>query len=146
MKESSIENIEEVVIAVKDVEKAAALFKDLFGMKFKTEWKIPHENVKVRSERISGTQLQFIQSTSPEGVVAKFIESRGEGLNHFAFSVTNLKEMVNRLKQKGVEFVPEEPVEYQNPDIPVGKGSIACIFIHPKSACGTLIELIEAKR
>lgn len=145
MKEPTIENIEEVVIAVKDVEKAAALFNDLFGMKFETEWEISHEMVKVKSERISGTQLQFIQSTNPEGVVAKFIQSRGEGLNHFAFRVTNLKEMVNRLKEKGVKFIPEEPVEYKNPDIPIGKGSIAYIFIHPKSACGTLIELIEAK-
>jgi methylmalonyl-CoA epimerase len=145
MKEPRIENIEEVVIAVKDVGKAAALFGDLFGMKFENEWRISHEMVRVKSERIAGTQLQFIQSTSPEGVVAKFIEGKGEGLNHFAFRVTNLKEMVKRLKGKGVRFIPEEPVEYKNPDIPIEKGSIEYIFIHPRSACGTLIELIEAK-
>ena len=145
MQEPSIKNIEEVVIAVKDVEKAAAAFEDLFGMKFKVGWEISHEHVKVKSERIAGTQLQFIQSTSPEGVVAKFIESKGEGLNHFALRVTNLKEMVKRLKEKGVKFIPEEPVEYEDPNIPLGKGLFAYIFVHPKSAYGTLIELIEAK-
>ncbi|MBN2187801.1 MAG: VOC family protein [Dehalococcoidia bacterium] len=145
MQEPAVNSIEEVVIAVEDVEKAAARFEDLFGMKFEAGWELAQEKIKVKSERIAGTQLQFIQSTSPEGVVAKFIESKGEGLNHFAFRVTNLKEMVNRLKQKGVKFVPEEPVEHESPDILIGKGSVAYIFIHPKSACGTLIELIEAK-
>ena len=140
LEEPIVENIEEVVIAVKDVEKAIALFKDLFGMKFETGWDMPGEKMKVKSERISGTQLQFVESTDPEGVIAKFIQSKGEGLNHIAFKVTNLKEMVNRLNGKGVKLVPEEPVEIKNP---IGRGSVAYLFIHPNSACGTLIELIE---
>lgn len=140
MNESNIDNMEEVVIAVKDVGEAVAAFKELFGMRFETEWDMPNENMKVRSERISGTQLQFVQSTSPEGVIAKFIESRGEGLNHIAFKVSNLKEMVSRLKGKGVKLIPEEPIEMKNP---LGEGIWAYIFIHSKSACGTLIELIE---
>jgi len=101
MEEPTIDNMEEVVIAVRDVREAMAVFRDLFGMKFETEWDMPNENMKVRSERISGTQFQLVQSTSPEGVIAKFIESRGEGLNHIAFKVTNLKEMVSRLKRRG---------------------------------------------
>ena len=145
MKEPAIENIEEVVIAAKDVEKATALFKDLFGMKFEAEWELSHENVKVKSERISGIQLQFIGSTSPNSVIAKFVQTRGEGLNHLAFRVTNLKEIVSKLKGKGVKFIPEESVECENPDVPIGKGSLAYIFIHPNSACGTLMELIEAR-
>ena len=140
MKEPTIENLEEVVIAVKDAGKATALFKDLFGMKFETQWDMPHEHMKVKSERIGGTQLQFVESTSPEGVVAKFIQSKGEGLNHIAFKVTNLKEMVRRLREKGIKLIPEEPIEMKRA---VGKGSAAYIFIHPKSAYGTLIELIE---
>jgi len=131
-----------VVIAVKDADKAATLFRDLFGLKFETEWDMPDERMKVKSERISGTQLQFIESTSPDGVVAKFIQERGEGLNHIAFRVTNLKEMVGKLKKKGVKLIPEEPIEIKNP---LGKGVVAYIFIHPKSTCGTLIELIERR-
>ena len=140
MKEPGIENVEEVVIAVKDARKAVALFNDLFGMRFETEWDMPDENMVVKSERISGTQLQFVESTSPEGVIAKFIEARGEGLNHIAFKVSNLKEMASRLRGKGVKLIPEEPIEMRNP---LGEGMWTYVFIHPRSACGTLIELIE---
>lgn len=136
MEELTIQNVEEVVIAVKDVEKAAVLFKDLFDMKFETEWDMPNENMRVKSERIAGTQIQLVESTSPEGVIAKFIQSRGEGLNHIAFRVTNLGEWVSKLKEKGVKLVPEEPVEVS---------SASYIFIHPKSAHGVLIELLERK-
>ena len=142
MKEPAIQNIEEVVIAVEDAEQAVAVFEDLFGMRFQTSWDMPDEKMIVKSEKISGTQLQFVQSTSPEGVIAKFIQSRGEGLNHIAFKVTNLREMVSRLKGKGVKLIPDEPIEMRSP---LGEGTWAYIFIHPRSACGTLIELIETK-
>ena len=67
-------------------------------------------------------------------VIGKFIQSRGEGIHHIAFRVANLTETIARLKKKGVEFVPENPVETKRGDY---------IFIHPKSACGVLIELMQ---
>jgi methylmalonyl-CoA epimerase len=145
MSEPKIEAIEEIVIAVKDADKAAEYFNDLFGMHFSYGWKIPGQRIKVRSEVINGTQLQFIQATDPESVVAKFIESRGEGLNHFAFKVKHLNEMVKRLKEKGVKFIPDEIVEIDLTDknIPIEGEKGSFIFIHPSSAYGTLIELIE---
>ena len=147
MKEPKIEAIEEIVIAVKDADKAAEYFNDLFGMEFPYGWKIPGQRIKVRSEVIEGTQLQFIQATDPESVVAKFIASKGEGLNHFAFKVKNLKEMVKRLKAKGVKFVPDEIVEVDLTDknIPIEGEKGSFIFIHPSSAYGVLIELVEGK-
>ena len=145
MGEPKIERIEEVVIAVEDANEAAAYFKDLFGMEFSEGWELPHERIKVRSERIAGTQLQFIESTHPQGVVAKFINQRGEGLNHIAFRVSNLREMVRRLKAKGVRFIPDEVIEVADRELPVSKGKVGYIFIHPQSARGVLIELIESK-
>lgn len=133
MVEPKIESIEEIAIAVKDMAKAIELFKELFGFTFDTGWDMPVENMKVKSERVANVQFQLLESTSPNGVIARFIKSRGEGLHHIAFRVTNLEEMVKRLKQKGVRFVPEKPVA----------GSY--IFIHPKSAQGVLIELIERR-
>ena len=145
MNEPKIEAIEEIVIAVRDADEAAEYFKDLFGMDFSYGWKIPGQRIKVRSELIDGTELQFIQATDPESVVAKFIKSKGEGLNHFAFKVNNLKGMVKRLRDKGVKFIPEEIVEIdltdKNTPIKGEKGSF--IFIHPNSAYGVLIELVE---
>lgn len=147
MEESKIEAIEEIVIAVKDVNQAAARFKELFGMEFEYGWTVPGQKVKVRSQVIDGTQLQFIQATDPESVVAKFIKAKGEGLNHFAFKVKNLKEMVKRLKAKGVRFIPEEVVEIGLKDkkIPIKGEKASFIFIHPSSAFGVLIELVEGE-
>jgi 4-hydroxyphenylpyruvate dioxygenase-like putative hemolysin len=103
--------------------------------------------VKVRSQVIGSTQLQFIQATDPESVVAKFITAKGEGLNHFAFKVKNLREMVKRLKAKGVKFIPEDVVEINLKDkkIPIKGEKAAFIFIHPSSAFGVLIELVEGR-
>ena len=153
MEDPRIEGIEEVVIAVKDVDEAADYFKDLFGMEFANGWELKGERIKVRSEVIQGSQLQFIQATDPQSVVAKFIKQKGQGLNHFAFRVKNLKELVKRLKEKGVRLVPPEIVTPEaagltstGKNIPnsidAGKGGF--IFIHPSSAYGVLIELIEA--
>jgi len=147
MEEPKIEAIEEIVIAVNDADKAAEYFKDLFGMEFSYGWKIPGQQIRVRSEVIEGTQLQFIQATDPESVVAKFIAAKGEGLNHFAFKVKNLKEMVNRLKEKGVKFIPDKIVEVDLTDknIPIEGEKGSFIFIHPSSAYGVLIELVEGR-
>ena len=147
MEKPKIEGIEEIVVAVKDVDRAAERFKDLFGMEFMYGWTLPGQKVKVRSQVIDGTQLQFIQATDRESVVAKFIETKGEGLNHFAFKVKNLKGMVKELKAKGVKFVPEDIVEVDLKDkkIPIKGEKGSFIFIHPSSAFGVLIELIESK-
>jgi len=147
MEEPKIEAIEEIVIAVKDVNQAAQHFKDLFGMEFDYGWTVPGQKVKVRSQVIGDTQLQFIQATDPESVVAKFIKAKGEGLNHFAFKVKNLREMVKRLKAKGVKFIPEDVVEISLKDkkIPIKGEKASFIFIHPNSAFGVLIELVEGR-
>ena len=145
MQEPRIEGIEEIVIAVKDADKAAAYFKDLFGIDFSYGWEIGREKIRVRSEVIAGTQLQFIEATDPESVVAKFIKAKGEGLNHFAFRVSNLDEMVRRLKGKGVKFIPDKIVEVDvaGKNMPIEEGKAKFIFVHPTSAYGVLIELIE---
>jgi methylmalonyl-CoA epimerase len=124
----------EVVIAVEDMKKAVALYEDLFDLKFDIEWAMPNEHMNVKAAKLGDTLLQIVESTSPEGVVARFIQTHGEGLNHIAFKVNDLPKMVAKLKKKGVKLVPEQPVT-----TPVS----SYIFVHPKSAHGVLIELIE---
>lgn len=134
--EPRVEGIHEVVIAVENMKQAVALYEDLFGLKFELEWSMPAENMRVKAATLGDTQLQIVESTSPEGVIARFIRDRGEGLNHICFRVTNLEEMIARLKQKGVRLVPEEPVV-----IP----PVSYIFVHPKFTHGVLVELVEHK-
>lgn len=135
-KEPRIEGIGEVVIAVENMKEAVALYEDLFGLKFDLEWTMPGENMNVKAATLGETQLQIVESTSPEGVVARFIRDKGEGLNHICFRVTNLEELLARLRKKGVRLVPEEPIV-----IP----PVSYIFVHPKFTHGVLIELIEHK-
>jgi len=115
VEEPSILGVEEVAIAVKDNEAAASLFKTLFGFDFELEWEIPFERIKVKSHRIDQTQLQFISPTDKESVVAKFIAQKGEGLNHIALRVKNLKVLAARLKEKGARLIPEEPSRFPTP-------------------------------
>jgi methylmalonyl-CoA/ethylmalonyl-CoA epimerase len=135
-----IVGIEEVVIAVRDADKAAEHFKDLFGFEFKASWRLDNEKIRIRAEFFGDTQLHLMEPTAPESVVEKFLEKRGEGLNHIAFRVEGLDSLIRHLRSKGVRLVPEEPVEIIHP---YTKERIRYIFIHPKDAHGVLIELIE---
>jgi methylmalonyl-CoA epimerase len=136
MSDNEIDQIQEVVIAVKNATDAVNLFEELFNLKFDIEWQMPNEHMNVKAAQIGKTQLHIVESTASDGIIAKFIDSRGPGLHHIAFKVKNLKDWVARLKIKGVKLIPDEPIIYP-------QGSY--IFIHPKSVCGVLVELIEHK-
>jgi len=136
-----IVGVEEIAIAVNDAQKAASDFQDLFGINFDFEWELPDEKLFVKSAKIGYTQLQFIQSTAQDGVVAKFIEKRGEGLNHIALKVNNLDKLIENLKEKNIKLIPQTPIVVEK--LPPFAGQIRYIFIHPSSFHGVLIELIE---
>lgn len=136
MNDLKIQGIQEIVIAVKEAKKATAFFEDLLGVKFNIQWSMPNEKMNVQATQIGDTQLQIVESTASDGVIAKFIETHGPGLHHIAFRVNNLKAWVAKLKEKGIKLIPDQPIEYP-------KG--AYIFIHPKSAFGVLMELVEFK-
>ena len=137
----AILGIEEVVIAVKDIEKALEDFKNFFSFNFKIGWELKNEKIIIRSERIDNVQLQLMQPTSEDSVVSSFLNKHGEGLHHIAFRVEGLDIIVNRLKGHGIKLIPDKPIKIDNP-LPEG-GSLQYIFIHPKYAHGVLIELIE---
>lgn len=129
-----VENIEEVVLAVENQAETVALFEELFDLEFKDSWTVPVDNMKVKCAHIGDTMFHIVASTSPDGVIAKYIRDRGEGIHHIAFRVSNLDEIVARLKERGIKLVPQEPR--------LGRYS-RYIFVHPKSVHGVLIELVE---
>ena len=130
-----IENVEEVVLAVENQDEVVALFEDLFGLEFKDSWTVPADSMSVRCAHIGDTMFHIVSSMTPDAVIAKFLQNRGEGIHHIAFRVRDMDEMVTRLRQKGVRLVPEEPVS-------LGPSGASYIFIHPQSVHGVLIELI----
>ena len=82
------------------------------------------------------TRMELLEPTSENSVIAKFIAKRGEGLHHVSLRVPDLPATVERLKRSGVQLVSNE--------IKVGAGGHKYIFVHPSSAGGVLLELVEA--
>jgi len=133
--EGKVERIQEVVLAVKQQDEAVALFEELFGFEFKESWDMPAYNMKVKAAKVGDTQFQIVSPTTPDGVIAKYIRDRGEGLHHIAFMLSDLDKTVTRLKKRNINLIPERPV-------PVEGKALRYIFVHPKSVHGVLIELI----
>ncbi len=132
-----VDHIEEVVMVVKNQDEAVSLYEDLFGFQFDRTWDMPKYEMKVKSARVGETQFHILGSTNPapDAFLNKFIQDKGEGIHHIAFSVNNLDEVVARLKAKGVQIIPggKAPVPGEN---------INFHFVHPRSTHGLLIELI----
>ena len=134
--ESIIKNIQEVVLAVKDQDKAVAFFEEMFGLEFDRTWEVPADNMRVKCATIGETQFHVVASMSPDGLIAKFIQDRGEGIHHIAFKVDNLDALILKLKERGIKLVPNEP-RIGRPET-----SSKYIFTHPKFTFGLLIELL----
>ena len=87
---------------------------------------------------VGDTEIELLESTDPEGPIAKFIEKRGEGIQHIAFRVDDIEEALEQMRRKGVRLIDEKP-RY-------GAGGARIAFLHPKSTGGVLVELCEREQ
>jgi len=132
-----IEKIDHIGIAVRSIEKTSELFSNILGLKVAGEEIVEEQKVKVAFLPLGDSELELLESTSPEGPIARFIEKKGEGIQHIAFRVDNIEKALEKLKKEGVRLVDEKP-RY-------GAGGAKIAFLHPKSTNGILIELSERK-
>lgn len=130
-----IKKIDHIGIAVKSIEKTSELFSNILGLKVAGEEIIEEQKVKVAFLLLGDSELELLESTSPDGPVARFIEKKGEGIQHIAFRVDNLEKILEKLKEDGVRLIDEKP-RY-------GAGGTKIAFLHPESTNGILIELDE---
>jgi methylmalonyl-CoA/ethylmalonyl-CoA epimerase len=130
-----IEKIDHIGIAVKSIEKATELFSNLLGLKVTGEERVEEQKVKVAFLPLGDSELELLESTEPEGPIARFIEKKGEGIQHIAFRVDNIEKTLEKLKKEGVRLIDEKP-RY-------GAGGAKIAFLHPKDTNGILIELSE---
>lgn len=131
-------HIEHIGIAVKDLAVSIPLFEKLLNAGcYKTE-SVASEQVDTAFFKTGETKIELLQSITNDGVIAKFIEKKGEGLHHIAFDVTNIREEMNRLKQAGFTLLSEEPK-------PGADNKLVC-FLHPKTTNGILIEICQEKK
>jgi len=130
-----IEKIDHIGIAVKSIDEAAKLYTEVLGLKVRGIEVIVDQKARTAIIPVGETKIELIESTDPEGTIAKFIESRGEGLHHIALGVTNINEALEDMTRKGIPLIDQKPRKgVENTDI---------AFLHPKGTGRVLLELVE---
>jgi methylmalonyl-CoA/ethylmalonyl-CoA epimerase len=129
-------NVEHIGIAVKNLETSIPLYERLLNSPcYKTE-SVGSENVNTAFFLQEGTKIELLESSDPTGVIAKFIEKKGEGMHHIAFEVTDIVAEMARLKSEGFTLLNETPKQ--------GADNKLVCFVHPKDCNGVLIELCQS--
>ncbi len=127
--------VEHIGIAVKDLSVSIPLFERLLGSScYKTET-VASEKVETAFFLPHGGKIELVQSTQLDGVIAKYIDKKGEGIHHIAFEVLNIYEEMERLKKEGFTLLNETPKK--------GADNKLVCFVHPKDCNGVLIELCQ---
>ena len=128
-------NVEHIGIAVKNLETSIPLFERLLNSPcYKTET-VCTENVNTAFFLKEGSKIELLESSDPEGVIAKFIAKNGEGMHHIAFEVPDIEAEMTRLKKEGFTLLNETPKK--------GADNKLVCFVHPKDSNGVLIELCQ---
>ena len=130
-----MEKIEHIGIAVKDLEAANRTYAALLGIAhYKTET-VESEGVDTSFFRVGESKIELLAATREDSPIAKFLEKRGEGIHHLAFEVKDIRAELQRLKSEGFVLLNEEPKK--------GADNKLVAFLHPKSANGVLVELVQ---
>ena len=128
-----IKRINHLGIAVENLEEARRFFHDLFNLSSSEQNNFGE--LIFSFIPLEGTQLELLQSTTPEGVIAKFIQKNGQGFHHISLEVDDIQAELDRLKARGIKLINERPYRNAHNDL--------VAFIHPKSTYGILIELSQ---
>jgi len=129
-----IKKINHIGIAVNSIEEAVKLYTDVLGLKVQDVEVVADQKVKTAIIPVGESKIELLESTDPEGVIARYIEKRGEGLHHLALEVDNIKDTLEMLAKQGVVLIDEKPRN--------GVENTSIAFLHPKGT-KVLLELVE---
>ena len=128
--------MDHVGVAVKNLGEAMHVYRDVLGFKLGGVHVLAERKVKVAFFSTGGeTNIELLEPLDKESTIAKFLETRGEGIHHFAVRVKDIESMLDTLKKQGVTLIDEKPKE--------GARGSKIAFVHPKSTKGVLMELVE---
>lgn len=130
-----VKHIDHIGIAVKEIEQAGKFYTDILGLKIEDIENVADQKVNVAFIPITDSEVELLESTEPDGPVAKYINARGEGVQHIAFRVEDIDKALEELKEKGVRLIDQTPRK--------GAGGARIAFIHPKETNGVLVEICE---
>ena len=126
--------IDHLGIAVKSLEQAKKFYQQL-GMQVMPEEVVEQEKVRLAMVPVGESRIELLEPLSDESPIARFLAKRGEGLHHVSLRVDDINTTVKRLKQQGVKLISEE--------VKIGAGGHMYVFVHPSSAGGVLLELVQ---
>jgi len=129
-----IKKINHIGIAVNSIEDAVKLYTEGLGLKVKDIEIVEAQKVRTAFIPVGESKIELLESTDPEGVIAKYIEKRGEGLHHLALEVSDIQQALDTLREKGIQLIDERPRS--------GVKGTRIAFLHPKQT-KVLIELVE---
>jgi methylmalonyl-CoA/ethylmalonyl-CoA epimerase len=129
-----IKKVSHIGIAVNNLDEIMKVYQEQLGLKVEEIEEVEDQKVRVAMIPVGESRIELLESTHPEGPIAKSIERRGEGLHHIALEVDNIEETLEDLKKAGVRLIDEKPR--------IGAGGAKIAFIHPKTP-RILLELCE---
>lgn len=127
--------IDHLGIAVNSIEEGRKFWTDVLGLPFEGSETVEAQKVTTAFFPVGESEVELLESTAADGPVAKYIEKRGQGIQHVAFRVADIEEALEELKSKGVQLIDQTPR--------VGAGGARIAFLHPKATNGVLVELCE---
>ena len=127
--------IDHLGIAVKSIEECKNFWTDVLGLEFEGSETVEEQKVTTAFFPVGQSEVELLESTAPEGPIAKYLEKKGEGIQHVAFRVQNIEAALEELKAKGIRLIDEKPRK--------GAGGAKIAFLHPKATNGVLVELCE---
>lgn len=132
-----MQKIEHIGIAVRDIDAADQLYTAMFGVAPYKREIVESEQVVTSFFRVGASKIELVASLDPEGVIAKFIDKKGEGIHHIAYAVVNIEEEMKRMESEGFRLLNTSPK--------FGADNKIVCFIHPKTTGGVLVELCQEK-
>jgi methylmalonyl-CoA/ethylmalonyl-CoA epimerase len=127
--------LDHVALAVRSISAVLPFYRDVLGLEYRGEELVPGQGVKVAVLLAGEVRIELLEPTGSEGPVARFLDSKGEGLHHIAFCTDDLAAELNDLAEQGVRLINPEPRS--------GAEGTRIAFLHPATAAGVLIELVE---
>ena len=130
-----IKGLDHIGIAVKNLDEALEIYEGILGLEVENVCAFQEQKVKIAFLMAGETRIELLEPLNNEGPVARFIEKRGEGVHHLAFSVADIEATLKNIKQKGIALVDETPR--------IGAEGFKIAFLHPRSTKNVLVELCE---
>ncbi len=127
--------IDHLGIAVSSIEKGKNFWTDILGLTYEGSETVAEQKVTTAFFPVGESEVELLESTDPDGPIAKYIDKRGEGIQHVALQVEDIEAALEELKQKGVKLIDQKPR--------IGAGGAKIAFLHPKATNGVLVELCQ---